>query len=115
MPASALRHAWQHPNAPWDRVHIDDGEWKNHHFLVLVNSFSKWPEVKVVSTTTTQMTINVLSDIFLRPMDSPEFLFQTIARSSPLLSLQISSGRITQITSVSPIHKWAGQEHGEKC
>ena len=64
MPAAVPRHPWQHPNAPWDRVHIDYGEWKNHHFLVLIDSFSKWPEVKVVSTTTTRMTVNVLSDIF---------------------------------------------------
>jgi len=32
---------------------------------VLIDSFSKWPEVKVVSTTTTQMTVNVLSNIFV--------------------------------------------------
>ena len=64
MPAAVPRHPWQHPAAPWDRVHIDYGEWKNHHFLVLVDAFSKWPEVKVVSTTTTRMTVNTLSDIF---------------------------------------------------
>lgn len=33
-------------------------------FLVLVDAFSKWPEVKVVSSTTTQKTINLLSEIF---------------------------------------------------
>jgi len=64
MPAAVLCHPWQHPNAPWDRVHIDFGEWNNHHFLVLVDAFSKWSEVRVVLTTTTKMTVNVLSDIF---------------------------------------------------
>ena len=31
---------------------------------MLVDAFSKWPEVKVTSTTTAKMTINLLSDIF---------------------------------------------------
>ena len=40
MPPAVTRHPWQHPNAPWERVHIDYDEWNNHHFLVLVDSFS---------------------------------------------------------------------------
>jgi len=47
-----------------ERVHIDFGEWNKTVFLVLVNAFSKWPEVRVVSSTTSQKTIEVLSDIF---------------------------------------------------
>ena len=66
MPKPAARHPWQLPNGPWERVHVDYGEWNNHHFLVLVDTFSKWPEVKVTSTTTAKMTINLLSDIFAR-------------------------------------------------
>ena len=42
-------------------MHIDYGEWNNHH---LVDAFSKWPEVKLVSSTTSRRTITVLSDIF---------------------------------------------------
>ena len=64
MPPAVARHPWQHPNAPWERVHIDYGEWHNHHFLVLVDAFSKWPEVKLVTTTTSRRTITILSDIF---------------------------------------------------
>ena len=64
MPAAVARHPWQHPSGPWERVHIDYGEWNNHHFLVLVDAFSKWPEVKLVSTTTSRKTITVLSDVF---------------------------------------------------
>ena len=40
------------------------GVWNNKHFLVIVDAYSKWPEVKVVSTTTTQRTIEVLQDVF---------------------------------------------------
>ena len=66
MPKPVVRHPWQHPNKPWERVHIDYGQWGNYHFFVLVDAFSKWPEIKLVSTTTTRMTINILSDIFTR-------------------------------------------------
>ena len=45
MPAAASRHPWQHPSAHWDRIHIDFGEWEKKHFLVIMDAFSKWPEV----------------------------------------------------------------------
>ena len=64
MPAAVARHPWQHPSGPWERVHIDYGEWNNHHFFILVDAFSKWPEVKLVSTTTSRKTITILSDVF---------------------------------------------------
>ena len=64
MPAQAAHHPWQYPSSPWERVHIDYGEWNKIDFLVMVDAFSKWPEVKVVSSTTTQKTITVLSEIF---------------------------------------------------
>ena len=25
IPATAARHPWQHPNSPWDRIHVDFG------------------------------------------------------------------------------------------
>ena len=40
MPKSVVHHPWQLPNAPWERVHVDYGEWNNHHFFVLVDAFS---------------------------------------------------------------------------
>ena len=58
-PHKAPRHPWQYPSAAWDRIHIDYGQWGNKHFLVIVDAFSKWPEVKLVSSTTTQRTIDV--------------------------------------------------------
>ena len=64
MPAAVARHPWLHPSGPWERMHIDYGEWNNHHFFVLVDAFSKWPEVKLVSTTTSRKTITILSDVF---------------------------------------------------
>ncbi|KAL5479489.1 hypothetical protein EMCRGX_G023016, partial [Ephydatia muelleri] len=64
MPQLAPHHPWQYPSSPWDRVHIDYGEHKGIHFLVLVDAYSKWPEVRQVSTTTSQQTVEVLEEIF---------------------------------------------------
>ena len=64
MPAPAAHHPWQYPSALWERVHIDFREWNKNNLLVLVDAFSKWPEMKLMSSTTTQKTIEALNDIF---------------------------------------------------
>ena len=64
MPAPAPIHPWQYPSSQWERIQIDFGEWNKTAFLVLVDAFSKWPEVRLVSSATLQKTIEVLSDIF---------------------------------------------------
>ena len=80
MPAPS--HPWQYPSSQWERIHIDFGEWNKTVFLVLVVAFSKWPEVRVVSSTTSQKTLEVLSDIFathgfpnilVSDIDGPQF------------------------------------------
>ena len=42
----------------------DYNEWNNHHFFVLVDAFTKWPEVKAVSCTISKTIINILRDTF---------------------------------------------------
>lgn len=64
MPELAPRHPWQYPSAPWDRVHVDFGEWNKRHFFVMVDAYSKWPEVRAMSSTTAQHTIEVMQDVF---------------------------------------------------
>ena len=64
MPAPAPIHPWQYPSSQRERIHIDFGEWNKTAFLVLVDAFSKWPEVILVSFATSQKTIEALSDIF---------------------------------------------------
>ena len=64
MPAPAPIHPWQYPSSQWERIHIEFDEWNKTVFLVLVDSFSKWPEVRLVLSATSQKTIEVLSDIF---------------------------------------------------
>ena len=40
MPAQAPRHPWQNPNTPWDRIHMDFGEYSKKHFLVVIDAYS---------------------------------------------------------------------------
>jgi len=70
MPAPMARHPWQHPSTPWERIHIDYGEWNSRQFLVVVDIFSKWLEV---SSTTSRMAIIKLSEIFA-VFGSPQIL-----------------------------------------
>ena len=65
MPATVPWNPWQHPSSPWDRTHVDFGEWNQKYFLVVVDAFSKWPEVRhMPSSTTAERTIEDLEDVF---------------------------------------------------
>ena len=46
-----------------ERVHLDfAGPFPSSMFLVAVNAYSKWPEVKVMSTTTVSAMLDVLRE-----------------------------------------------------
>ena len=64
-PPVAPLHPWIWPTQPWKRVHIDFAEpFKSHMFLVVIDAHSKWPEVKMMQSTTSQRTIEVLRELF---------------------------------------------------
>ena len=64
-PPKVPLHPWQWPSKPWSRVHIDFvGPFLNRFFLVLVDAFSKWPEVIEMSSSTTAKTIETLRHVF---------------------------------------------------
>ncbi|XP_064483069.1 uncharacterized protein K02A2.6-like [Ornithodoros turicata] len=66
-PPKAPYHPWEIPNGPWKRVHLDfAGPFQDKMFLVVVDAFSKWPEVIVMSSTTASHTVDVLRTIFAR-------------------------------------------------
>ncbi len=52
IPQSAPLLAWQWPEEPWVRVHVDfAGPMEDHMFLVLLDAHSKWPEVEEMKST----------------------------------------------------------------
>ncbi|XP_062713844.1 uncharacterized protein K02A2.6-like [Aedes albopictus] len=66
-PAHAAPEAWPTPSGPWQRLHIDfagpiDGLW----FLIIVDAFSRWPEIYPTKTTTAKATIQFLRNTFAR-------------------------------------------------
>lgn len=63
-PAVAPLHPWRWPERVWQRIHIDFAEKDKQYFLVLVDSHSKWLEVKHMSSITSANTIEVLRDLF---------------------------------------------------
>ena len=64
-PPQAPIHPWEYPTRAWQRVHIDHaGPFKGHMFLVLIDAYSKWLEVLKVNSTSTDVTIAKLRQIF---------------------------------------------------
>ena len=60
-------HPWPWPAVPWQRIHIDfAGPFEGRMFFVvhLVDANSKWPEVIVMDSTTSEKTIQVLRGLF---------------------------------------------------
>ena len=59
--------AWPKTDIPWSRLHIDyAGPLNGFFYLILVDSFSKWPEIVKTRHPTSRNTINALNEIFSR-------------------------------------------------
>ncbi|KAK4314476.1 hypothetical protein Pmani_014181 [Petrolisthes manimaculis] len=64
-PELAELHPWEWPSVPWSRIHVDHaGPFMGKLFLIVVDSHSKWMEVKLVSSTSTNVAIDALNSIF---------------------------------------------------
>ncbi|XP_011170649.2 uncharacterized protein K02A2.6-like [Solenopsis invicta] len=58
-------HLWEAPSAPMQRVHIDfAGPFLGKMFLLMIDAFSKWPEVHIVRDITAKTTITKCREIF---------------------------------------------------
>ena len=50
---------------PWERVHADFAELSERQYLLMIDAFSKWPEVHELGThATTEQTINAMRRSF---------------------------------------------------
>ena len=64
-PARVTLHPWSWPNGPFQRIHVDfAGPFMGHMFLIVVDAYSKWLEVKMMTSTTTPKTIACLRELF---------------------------------------------------
>ena len=58
---------WPKSEQLWSRIHIDHaGTLEDFYYLIVVDSYSKWPEVLRCRKPTTATTINFLHELFAR-------------------------------------------------
>ena len=64
-PPKAPLHPWEWPHQPWSRLHIDyAGLFMGKMFLLIIDAHSKWLEVHVTNSCTTQSTVDKLRMTF---------------------------------------------------
>lgn len=67
FPPAVPMHPWEWPEHPWERIHLDyAGPFLGKMFLVVIDAHSKWMEIEVVSSATTQTTVEHLRTMFAR-------------------------------------------------
>lgn len=65
-PPKVAIHCWERPNEPFQRIHIDfAGPFLGLNFFVIVDAFTKWPDVKIIPDMTTGTTIDKLREYFV--------------------------------------------------
>jgi hypothetical protein len=65
-PPAATTVSWPACSQVCERVHVDFGSLEDKDLLILVDSYSRWIEVAVMSSTTASQTIEVLRSWFAR-------------------------------------------------
>lgn len=64
-PPKAPIHPWEPATKPFERVHVDyAGPLKNTYFLILVDAYSRWPEVLTTKSISSGTTIALCRRIF---------------------------------------------------
>ncbi|XP_054287952.1 uncharacterized protein K02A2.6-like [Macrosteles quadrilineatus] len=58
-------HHWEYPSRPMQRIHVDfAGPFYGHYFLLIVDAYSKWPEIVTLTTINSHKTIEALRKFF---------------------------------------------------
>ncbi|KMQ87732.1 hypothetical protein RF55_12904 [Lasius niger] len=64
-PSCKIKHHWETATEPLQRVHVDfAGPFLGYNFLVLVDAYTRWPEVHIMKNITTDSTITKCREIF---------------------------------------------------
>ena len=67
MPVKTVLHSWKMEGKPWNRLHIDyAGPLNGKMYLVVVDAYSKWPEVFEMPSSSTTATLRELRPLFAR-------------------------------------------------
>ena len=64
-PAKCQLHLWEWPSKKWERIHIDyAGPYKGWMYLIVVDAYTKWPEVVLKQNVNSKSTIDSLRTLF---------------------------------------------------
>ncbi|KAL5491846.1 hypothetical protein EMCRGX_G017211 [Ephydatia muelleri] len=64
-PTPVLLHPWEFPSRPWSRVHVDfAGPFLGKQFIILVDASTKWLEVCIVASPSSQQFVKFLRSVF---------------------------------------------------
>ena len=59
--------SWELPDGPWRRIHLDfAGPVEGKMLLIVVDAYSKWPEVVIMEDTTAELTVEEVRTLFSR-------------------------------------------------
>ena len=65
LPSKAKPVPWPAALRPWERIHLDyAGPFMGHYFLIAVDSYSKWPVIRLVPNLSSDTLITVLRYMF---------------------------------------------------
>lgn len=65
LPSRSPVHPWEYPSAPWERIHIDfAGPFERKMLLIIIDAYSKWLDVHVITSATSSATIDRLRQTF---------------------------------------------------
>jgi len=64
-PSKQANHPWMLPEKPWSRIHIDHAiNFLGHNWLVVIDSYSKYPCIHATTSTSTKSTTDLLEQDF---------------------------------------------------
>ena len=64
LPAESPLHSWPVADGPWERIHIDYAEKDGKSYLLGIDSYTRWPEICLVPSTTSSKTIECMRSWF---------------------------------------------------
>ncbi|XP_068235544.1 uncharacterized protein [Palaemon carinicauda] len=65
MPTRAEGNPWKWPSGPWKRVHVDfAGPFLGQMYPLMIDSYSKWPQLHPMKSVTTMNTIEIMQRVF---------------------------------------------------
>ena len=66
-PPRTTLHPWEPTLGPWQRIHVDfAGPVENQYMMVVYDSFTKWVEAVVMTSTSAGRTVEELRELFAR-------------------------------------------------